>query len=86
MVAALGEWTEPVKLVNLVTSLKGQALAFYRSCDESQRNSYTQLIELLKKRFTPVHIQAVQSSLFTIGSRKQGRQSTRMLRNYGGFS
>lgn len=64
MIANLCQWTEPVKIVNLVTRLKGQALAFYRSCDDVERNDYTQLIGLLKKRFTPVHIQAVQSSLF----------------------
>lgn len=72
MVASVCQWTDPVKLMNLVTRLKGQALSFYRSCDDGQRFDYFKLVQLLKKRFTPVHIQAVQSSLFHDRKQKQG--------------
>ena len=64
LIANACHWNESAKLVNLVTRLKGQAFAFYRSCDPQKRNNYAILREELKKRFTPVHIQAVQSSLF----------------------
>ena len=64
LVAAAYRWDEPNKLVNLVTRLKGQAFAFYRSCEEKKRTQYSTLVGELKKRFTPVRIQAVQSSLF----------------------
>ena len=36
LVASLGEWDEKTKLVNLVTRLRGQAYAFYRSCTLQQ--------------------------------------------------
>ena len=64
MVASVCRWDESTQLVNLVTRLKGQAFAFYRSCDLSERTSYSALVEELRKSFTPVHIQSVQSSLF----------------------
>ena len=64
LIANACHWNESAKLVNLVTRLKGQAFAFYHSCDPRKRNNYAILREELKKRFTPVHIQAVQSSLF----------------------
>ena len=64
LVASLGEWDEKTKLVNLVTRLRGQAYAFYRSCTLQQRACYATLVTELTKRFTPVQIQAVQSSLF----------------------
>ena len=64
LVAVACHWDEPTKLVNLVTRLKGQAFAFYRSCNATQRTQHPALVAELKKRFTPVHIQAVQSSLF----------------------
>ena len=62
MVAGLGGWDHQAKLVNLTTRLRGQAYSFYRSCSLQQRASYDLLVEELK--FTPVQIQAVQSSLF----------------------
>ena len=52
------------KLVNLTTRLKGQAYTFYRSCAPHQRSSYDLLVAELMKRFTPVRLQSVQSSLF----------------------
>lgn len=64
MVAAICHWDDQAKLVNLVTRLRGQAYAFYRSCTAQQRASYQALVVELTKRFTPVRLQAVQSSLF----------------------
>ena len=64
MVATACHWDEPAKLVNLVTRLKGQAFSFYRSCDATQRNQDATLVMELKKCFTPIHIQSLQSSLF----------------------
>ena len=72
MVAELCHWDEPTRLVNLVTRLKGQAFSFYRSCNTTQRASYSALVEKLKKWFTPVYIQRVQSSLFQERKQKQG--------------
>ena len=67
-------WTEQAKLVNLTTRLKGQVYSFYRSCTPNQRTSYSSLVEALKKRYTPVRLQAVQSSLFH--ERKQSPQES----------
>ena len=74
LVASLGEWDEKTKLVNLVTRLRGQAYAFYRSCTLQQQACYATLVSELTKRFTPVQIQAVQSSLFH--DRKQKPRET----------
>lgn len=62
MVATACHWNEPTKLV---TCLKGQAFSFYRSWDAAQQNQYSTFVGELKKRFTPVHIQSLQSSLMT---------------------
>ena len=64
LIACLCRWSDHGKLVNLATRLKGIAYAFYRLCTATQRASYQQTIDLLTNRFTPVQIQAVQSSLF----------------------
>ena len=64
LVAGACKWDSQAKLVNLVTRLRGQAYAFYRSCTPPQRSSYDALIGELSKRFTPVRIQAIESSLF----------------------
>ena len=64
LVASVCHWDDRTKLVNLTTRLRGQAFAFYRSCSTQQRNDYKTLVSELKKRFTPVRLQAVQSSLF----------------------
>ena len=48
--------------VNAVAGLS--AYAFYKSCTPQERGSYEALAAALTKRFTPVRIQAVQSSLF----------------------
>ena len=58
------QWTEQAKLVNLATSLKGQAYTFYKSCTPAQQVSYSALMEALLHRFTPVTIQSVQTSQF----------------------
>ncbi len=64
MVASICHWDNRTKLVNLTTRLKGQAYAFYRSCTTQQRGDYVTLVAALTKRFTPVRLKAVQSSLF----------------------
>ena len=64
LIAGLCGWSDHVKLVNLATRLKEVAYAFYRLCTATQRASYQQMVDLLTNRFTPVQIQAVQSSLF----------------------
>ena len=64
LIASVFEWDERARLMHLVTHLKGSALSFYRSCSQTQRHSYTLLTEALKERFTPVHVQSVQSALF----------------------
>ena len=63
MVVEAYHWDKRTKLVNLVTTLCGQAYLFYRSCDRSQRSCYEKLVEQLTQCFTPVRIGAVQSSL-----------------------
>ena len=74
MVATLGGWDEQAKLVNLITRLRGQAYAFYRSCTLQQRSSYATTMKELVKRFTPVKLKAVQSSQFH--ERKQKQQES----------
>jgi hypothetical protein len=74
LVANACQWNESAKLVNLATRLKDQAYSFNRSCTPDQRAKYSILAQALKKRFTPVRLQAVQSSLFH--ERKQGNNET----------
>ncbi len=74
LVAGVCKWDGPTKLVNLVTRLKGEAYAFYKSCTPQQRSSYEEMAEALTQRFTPVRIQAVQSSLFH--GRRQGERES----------
>ena len=74
LIATACQWTEQAKLVNLATRLKGQAYSFYRACTPTQRAKYSSLVKALKERFTPIHIQAVQSSLFH--DRHQGPSET----------
>ena len=77
LVAGACYCTDQSKLVNLVTHLRGQAYSYYRSCTSEQctviidpvHQSSDQvtpcwLIKALEDRFTPVRIQAVQSSRF----------------------
>ena len=74
MVAAIGHWDKPTKLANLTTRLRSQAYTFYRSCTPRVRANYEELVAELKKRFTPVRIQSVQSSQFH--DRRQKPQET----------
>ena len=74
MVASLCGWDGRAKLVNLTTRLKKQAYAFYRSCTAEQRSSCDLLVAELSKRFTPVRLQGVQSSMFH--DRKQKPQES----------
>ena len=70
MVATVCHWDDQTKLMNLVTRLRGQAYAFFRSCTPQQCMNYHSLTTELGKRFTPVRIQVVQTSLFH--DRRQG--------------
>ena len=54
MVASICKWEPQVKLANLVTRLRGQAFAFYKSRTQVQRSNYEALMEELTKRFVPV--------------------------------
>ena len=53
----------------MVTRLEGQAYAFFYSCTTQQKTNYALFFVELLKRFSPIHLQAVQSSL--IHDRKQ---------------
>ena len=64
LIAEVCCWTNQSKLVNLITHLRGQAYSYYRSCAAERRSSYPLLFRALEERFTPVRIQAVQSSRF----------------------
>ena len=74
LVAGVCRWDKSTKLVNLVTRLKGEAYGFYKSCIPQQRGSYSAMVSALTKRFTPVQIQAVQTSLFH--ERRQSERET----------
>ena len=70
MLAEECQWTPRAKLLHLTSRLEKQAYAFYRSCSPQKKASYDLLIAELRKRFTPVRIQGVDTSLFH--ERKQG--------------
>ena len=74
MVADVCNWSLQAKLVNLITRLRGQAYAFFRSCTMEQCTNYSLLVAELQKRFTPVHLPTEQSSLFH--DKKQGLTET----------
>ena len=78
LVAGACGWDDQAKLVNVATRLRGSASRFYRSCTPQQRSSYQGITSALQQRFTPVHIQSVQSSRFH--ERKQ--LSTETVANY----
>lgn len=54
------EWTSKAS----ASRLCGQAFSFYRSCSRQQKSDYNSLVSELARRFTPVRIQSVQTSLF----------------------
>ena len=64
LMASTLSWSSQAKLVNLITRLHGQAYSFFRSCTMEQRTDYCLLVAELRKRFTPVRLPAIQSSLF----------------------
>ena len=70
IMAGVFSWREDAKLMHLVSRLKGAALAYYRTCPPETKRSYALLKEALLKRFTPVHVQAVQGALFYERSQK----------------
>ena len=80
MVAGVCNWNEQTKFVNVATRLRGPAFRFYSSCTPQQRSSYAQLAKVLRKRFTPVRLQSVQSSLFH--KRKQRTNPPETVDNY----
>ena len=72
MIAGVCGWSPQAKLVDLVTRLQGQAYTFFHFCTAQQKTSYALLVAELHQRFTPVHLQAVQSSLFHDRKQKPG--------------
>ena len=74
LVAATCRWDDQTNLVNIDTRLKGSASRFYRTCTPQQRSNYTSLTTAMKQLFTPVRVQAVQSSRFH--ETKQGPKET----------
>lgn len=66
------KWEEEARLAHLVSRLKGAALAYYRSCSFEMRHSYSLLKEALLRRFTPIHVQSVQGTLFYQRNQKHG--------------
>ena len=72
LVAALLKWDESMRLVHLITRLGGQARAFYRSCPPEVKESYPRLVAELRKRFKPVRLPAVQTSLFHKRRQQEG--------------
>ena len=73
-IAKLVGWDDHWKLVHLTSNLRGTAASFYRSCGVDVRSQYKCLVEAMKRRFTPVHLTAVQTQLFH--ARLQGEGET----------
>ncbi len=74
LVAEVCKWNPQAKLIHLTTRLRGEAFLFYRSYSKSQKADYDQMVKELTRRFTPVRIPSVQTSLFH--ERKQGEQES----------
>ena len=75
MLAKECRWTFRAKLLHLTSRLEGQAYAFYRPCTPHIiKGSHEHLTRELCKRFTPVRIQGVDTSLFH--DRKQKANET----------
>ena len=64
MAAEVSGWKRKSKLAHLVTRLKGQALAYYRSCPPDGKTDYDKLMKALTTRFPRVQLPIVQSTLF----------------------
>ena len=69
MIVSVCGWSPQDKLL---TRLGQQVHSFFRSCTTQQKTSYALLVAELHKRFTPFHLQAVQSSLFYDCKQKSG--------------
>ena len=72
MVADLAQWSDGVKLKQMVLRLRGSAQAFYRTCAVERKRDYQALVQDLENRFTPVRIQALESSIFRERRQKEG--------------
>ena len=72
MVAELALWSDGIKLRQLVLRLRGSARTYYRTLSEEQKRNYLTLVQELKNRFTPVRIQALESSIFRERRQKAG--------------
>ncbi len=72
MVAEECRWTPRAKLLHLTSRLEKQAYAFYRSCTPRIKGDFQSLTTELRKRFTPVRIQGVDTSLFHDRKQKPG--------------
>ena len=72
MVADLTQWSDGVKLKQMVLRLRGSAQAFYRTCAVERKRDYQALVQDLENRFTPVRIQALESSIFRERRQKEG--------------
>ena len=57
---------------NLTIRLRGTAYSYYRSCSPEQQIKYGLLVAKPTNRFTPVHLQAIQSGLFHECHQKTG--------------
>ena len=62
--ARLAGWDDHWKLVHLTSNLCDTAMAFYRSCSPDVRSRYPALVGVIKRRFTPIRLTAVQAKLF----------------------
>ena len=74
MVAELAQWSDTVKVKQLVLRLRNSAQAFYHTCSEEQKTSYQALVTEMSRRFTPVRIQALECSKFH--ERRQKREES----------
>ena len=72
MLAKECRWTPRTKLLHLTPRLEKQAYTFYRSCTPKVKGSFESLTAELRKRFTPVRIQGVDTSLFHERKQKGG--------------
>jgi len=64
LMATTLSWSSQTELVNLITRLHGQTYSFFQSCTMEQCTNYCLLVAELQKRFTPVRLPAIWSSLF----------------------
>lgn len=72
LMAEVCKWTPRTKVIHLMTRLRGEAFAFYLSCLKQQKADYDLLVKELTRRFTPVRIQFVQTSLFHDRRKRDG--------------